>query len=92
MQFEWDENKNRSNFRKHGIDFADAAMVFFDTDRIEALDERNYCEDRIQTIGVVNDFVLFVVYTIREFNYRMISARRATKYERETYLFHKKFA
>ena len=52
MVFEYDEDKNRINIRKHGISFRNAARVFFDYDRIEMFDEENSTdEDRYDTIG-----------------------------------------
>ena len=52
MLFEYDEEKNRQNMRKHGISFRSAARVFFDFDRIELYDEENSVnEDRYDTIG-----------------------------------------
>ena len=87
MHFEWDEKKNQINISKHGIDFAAAALIFLDYDRIEAEDNRkSYGEIRYRTIGLVNKIILCVVYTIRDAKYRIISARRASKNERETYL------
>lgn len=83
---EWDENKNRLNKLKHGIDFYQAAKVFEDNFRLEELDE-THSDDEIRyiTIGRVND-ILFVVYTERGEFTRLISARRATKRERVKYL------
>ena len=52
MAFEYDEEKNLKNIRKHGIDFRSAARVFFDYDRIEAVDEEHSDEEvRFDTIG-----------------------------------------
>ena len=52
MTFEYDEEKNRANIRKHGISFRSAARVFFDYNRIEMYDEENsHEEDRYDTIG-----------------------------------------
>lgn len=52
MTFEYDEEKNRTNIKKHGISFRSAARVFFDYDRIEMYDEENSQEeDRYDTIG-----------------------------------------
>lgn len=52
MVFEYDEEKNRANIKKHGISFRNAARVFFDYDRIELYDEDNSLdEDRFDTIG-----------------------------------------
>jgi len=90
MRFEWDEKKNQQNIEKHSIDFAGAALIFLDADRIELVDDRkNYGETRFQTIGIVNNVILYVVYTIRGKYCRIISARRANKNERETYLHNK---
>lgn len=85
MTFEWDEDKNQMNLQKHGIDFDTAILVFNDSQRIEIYDmEHSTEEDRYNTIGLVND-VLFVVYTERKDNIRLISARLATKTERSIY-------
>ena len=85
MTFEWDEEKNKINMEKHGIDFDTAMLVFNDLQRIEIYDiEHSLEEDRYNTIGMVND-VLFVVYTERKDNIRLISARLATKLERSIY-------
>ncbi len=52
MQFEYDEEKNQANIKKHGISFKSAARVFFDYDRIELFDEENSDnEERYDTIG-----------------------------------------
>ena len=85
LTFEWDEEKNRINKNKHGIDFETAMLVFNDLERIEIYDlEHSVGEDRYSTIGMVKD-VLFVVYTERKENIRLISARLATNKERSIY-------
>ena len=82
MLFEYDEEKNRTNIKKHGISFKAAARVFFDYDRIELYDEENSMEeDRYDVIGDTSagttignidrfaddvDDILYVVYTERE--------------------------
>ena len=76
MVFEYDEEKNRINLEKHGISLRNAALVFFDYNRIEYYDETHSDnkEDRYNTIGSVNQSmigagnkggILFVVYTER---------------------------
>ena len=88
MIFEWDDEKNRINLRKHGVDFKDAAQVFFDDNRIEWFDEEHSdYEDRWQVIGMVNE-ILFVIYTERGENIRLISARKAKPKERRIYYGH----
>lgn len=85
MEVEWNNAKAAANLAKHGIDFIDAKNVFLDANRLEREDPRPYAETRIQVIGLVNDVVLFVVYTAREGRYRIISARRASRDERRRY-------
>ena len=84
MEFEWDEQKAQLNLQKHGLDFQDAALVFFDSNRLDD-EDYNAIEERYRTIGQVQGRVIFVVYTWREERIRIISARKATKYEREKY-------
>jgi len=66
---------------KHKIDFEDAKNIFLDPNRLEREDKRDYDEIRIQVIGMVNQVLLFVVYTKRNGRYRIISTRRANKNE-----------
>ena len=90
MEYEWDDRKNQQNQSKHGIDFYDAVRIFSDNDRIEWVDDRkDYQEKRYRTVGAVFGILLAVIYTPRDKRYRLISARRASKHERETY-YHQK--
>lgn len=82
--FEWDENKRKLNIQKHAIDFIDILEIFADPNRIE-LEVDSQGEVRIQTIGMLNEIILFLVYTRRGNKIRMISARRASKNERKAY-------
>ena len=85
MRFEWDEEKNDINKKKHNISFETAANVFDDPNYIEMFDfEHSDVEDRYVAIGKVRE-VLFVVFTERRENIRIISARIATKREEELY-------
>ena len=82
---DWDDEKAATNLKKHGIKFEDAARIFLDDNRLDYFDEKHSEEeDRYITIGMVNA-VLFVVYTERGATTRLISARRATKREKERY-------
>lgn len=88
MVFEWDENKEKINMAKHGIDFSTAALVFGDVNRIEMFDAlHSEYENRYITIGEIHGvaIVLLVVYTERGEAIRLISARKATKQERRKY-------
>ncbi|MBR4151428.1 MAG: BrnT family toxin [Selenomonadaceae bacterium] len=85
LVFEWDEEKNRINKRKHNVSFETAANVFLDEDRIEQPDEfHSDDEERWQVIGMVDE-ILFVIYTKREEKTRIISARKANAKERRKY-------
>ncbi|MCC8060797.1 MAG: BrnT family toxin [Clostridiales bacterium] len=93
MEFEWDEEKEKINIEKHGIDFSTAALVFGDIDRIELYDmAHSFDEDRYITIGMVKKamIIAMVVYTERVNVIRIISARLATKKEKEVYYDSKK--
>ena len=86
MQFEWDEQKNRVNIQKHGIDFADAAELFGSPMLIAFDDREDYGEDRWIGLGMVQARVLVVVYAERdEETIRIISLRKALRHERERY-------
>ena len=85
MDFEWDSAKAASNFAKHGIDFAEAAQVLGDPHRRERVDPGSRGEPRYQAIGMASGRILFVSYTLRGAVYRIISVRRASRRERETY-------
>jgi uncharacterized DUF497 family protein len=83
--FEWDEAKRQVNFAKHGIDFVDA-LVMFDGFVVDEPDRRrDYGEERRLALGEVNGRILLVVYTRRDGNRRLISARRASDDERKKY-------
>lgn len=86
MGYEWDDNKNLINQKIHdGISFEMAVRVFKDPKRIERYDAKHSdTEDRWNVIGLVGK-VLFVVFTERGDNIRLISARRATEEETEEY-------
>ncbi len=86
MKFEWDEDKNQENIRKHGFDFADAWEIF-EAPMRTALDTRaNYGEDRWSGIGLLGNRIVVVVFTERGGGIiRMISLRKASKYERKKF-------
>ena len=85
LKFEWDSDKDKKNFEKHGLKFKLAARVFLDKNRYKEKDEfHSLDENRIITIGLVRK-VLTVVYTERGDRNRIISARRATKSEEAKY-------
>ena len=85
MEFEWDPDKAAANLEKHGIDFADAALVLYD-DLAVTLPDQDADEERFVTLGMdALDRLLVVVYTWRDERIRIISACRATGRERRRY-------
>lgn len=85
MAYQWDRDKAAANLRKHGVDFADAVTVFSDDLAITITDER-FDEERFITIGIdAFSRVLVVVYTWRNDEIRLISARKAMRYEQKQY-------
>ncbi|MDS3860551.1 BrnT family toxin [Thermosynechococcaceae cyanobacterium BACA0444] len=85
MDYQWDEAKRLTNLRKHGIDFIDVPVVF-DGDILTVEDDRySYGEQRFVTFGLLLGRVIAVVHTESEDCIRIISARKATKYEQQTY-------
>jgi uncharacterized DUF497 family protein len=89
MRCDWNPTKNRSNVRAHGIDFADASLVFEGPTWERCDDREDYGEERWIAIGLVQGMEVAVVYTDRRTKRGavrwIISARRATRDERETY-------
>ena len=86
MNYQWDPDKAQSNLEKHNVDFADAVGVFEDEWALTIQEQDVNDEQRFVTLGM--DFlgrILVVVYTYRDDDIRLISARRATKRERRTY-------
>ena len=86
MRFQWDEEKNRSNQKKHHISFEYASYVFDDEYLYEEYDAAHSDdEDRYDVIGMVDD-IIFVVCTYRDNDIvRLISARKANRAERRKY-------
>ena len=83
--FEWDKSKAKKNQSKHGISFADTFALFDDPNAVTIGDFRSG-EQRHVTIGMdAFGRILVLVYTWREDNIRIISARRAVRYEVKQY-------
>mgnify|MGYP003471193632 FL=1 len=82
MAYQWNREKAATNLRKHGIDFADAVSVFADALAITITDDR-FDEERFVIIGMdAMGRVLVVVFTLRDDEIRLISARQSTRTER----------
>lgn len=86
--FDWGENKNQINQRKHGVSFEEARTVFYDEQALLEYDElHSEDEDRFRIIGrSENGSILLVVHCIRdETVIRIISTRKATATEKAGY-------
>jgi len=84
--FEWDDKKAAENYAGHGVGFEAARDVFKDAFALDWLDERvPYGEDRYAIIGMVENRLLYVAYTMRGDVIRIISARGAQPYEKRRY-------
>ena len=86
-QFEWDEEKARTNERKHGVSFEEAKSCFLDVFAVESYDvDHSNGKDRFVMMGrSARDRILVVAFTIRERAIRIISAREALWQERLEY-------
>lgn len=91
MRWTWSDAKNRTNKRDHGISFETARLVFDDPLALTRLDPHPD-GDRWQTVGLIGSATVFVVHTWPESVVgvdkeiaRLISARKATSYERRAY-------
>ena len=86
MDFEWDPGKARDNLCKHGVDFADAVIALEDENAL-TIEDSGHAEPRFKTLGMGPTLnVLFVVHCERSSDcIRIISARKATRREREYY-------
>ena len=87
LKFEWDFQKAASNSQKHGVSFEEAVSVFADVMALTFSDtDHSRSEHRSRTYGLSNKRrLLVVVHTERRNNVRIISARKATRYEKSIY-------
>ena len=87
MEFEWHDAKAEANLNTHGVSFEWAKTIFKDPFAIERLDDRkDYGEPRFVIVGMAEgEVLLYVAYTERGEQIRLISARRATQYEKDDY-------
>ncbi len=87
IRFEWDPAKNRANRRKHGVSFEEAATALSDPMAATGADpDHSLTEQRYVTFGVSEKGRLLVVsHTEEGETIRIMSARTASKGERELY-------
>lgn len=90
MKYQWNPEKAKSNFKKHGVYFSDAVSVFSDDFGITKKDDSSI-EERFVTIGMdAFGKIMVVVYTWRDDEIRVISARNAAPSEIKQYFGDKK--
>ena len=89
IKFEWDENKNEINKKKHGLSFEEAREVFYDNDAVLFDDpDHSVGEERFLIIGMLRSSKICIVshcYRDNDNVIRIISARTATKSEKQIY-------
>jgi len=85
MKFTWDESKRKSNLSKHGFDFNDAKDVFEGATLTIEDNRFAYGEQRFITIGMLKTTVVVIAHTEQSDVIRIISMRKATKYEQKNY-------
>jgi len=86
-EFQWDEEKAKSNLKKHGVSFEEGATIFNDPMIATILDpDHSKDEERFISIGMsVIRRLLTVIHMYRKDRLRLISARKATKAEKKNY-------
>ena len=86
-EFQWDEEKAKSNLKKHGVSFEEGATIFNDPMIATILDpDHSKDEERFISIGMsLIRRLLTVIHTYRKDRLRLISARKATKAEKKNY-------
>jgi uncharacterized protein len=86
VEYEWNDAKNRGNFVKHGLDFADAEQVF-NGPCVTFVDSRfDYGQERLITLGLLAGRVVIVAHAPRgEDTTRIISMRKANRREQKIY-------
>lgn len=84
MEFVWDPIKAKANWKKHKVPFEIAALVFKDGFAIDEFDDHPD-EERWCRLGMVEGRILSVIYTMRGGQTRLISARLATRQEKDRY-------
>ena len=81
MRFTWSDAKRKLNIEQHGLDFVDAPRVFEGPTYTYEDDRFDYSEQRFVTLGILDEFVVSIVHTETSRVIRIISLRKATKYE-----------
>lgn len=89
LEFEWDKGNKDKNLKKHGISDKEAEEIFNNVPLLVSLDKKHSTriEVRYHALGKTDkNKVLFISFTVRNRNVRIISARKASKIERNKYV------
>lgn len=81
----WTETKRKRNIKKHGIDLRDAEAIFDQPMLTSEDDSEPYGEQRLQSIGMLDGRVVFMVWTDRDTGPHIISIRKANRHEQKKY-------
>jgi uncharacterized protein len=82
MELEWDEEKRNDALKRHGVDFADVALIDFQAAHTAADNRRDYGETRFITYGTIEDRLHVVCWVRRDGKMRVISFRKANDREK----------
>jgi uncharacterized DUF497 family protein len=87
VQFEWDEGNDTKSYTKHGVSREEAESVFQDRTRLDFADPlHSHAENRFMTLGrSTRPRLLMIAWTLRARWVRIISARPASRKERNVY-------
>ena len=85
MEFEWDETKRQQTIRQRGVDMLYAALIFEGEVLTRRDDRRDYGEERLISLGVVDDECFVVIHTERDGLTRLITAWKGGRDERAQY-------
>ena len=86
MNFDWDEIKREENILKHELDFTDAWQIFDAPMLVDIDNRKDYGETRFIGFGFLRNLIVAIVFTeSNEETIRVISLRKALKYEREQF-------
>jgi uncharacterized protein len=89
IEFEWDDEKARTNLKKHGVRFTEAVTIWLDDSALEIPDpEHSHGEERWIRMGLsrnANALVVVYVEKIENKSVRIVSARKASRSEEDRY-------
>lgn len=84
-EYEWDEDKRISNLKKHTLDFQDVIHFVWDSALISEDQSESYGEIRYRALGLLQQQLVMLVFTLRGESVRVISLRKATRQEKQYY-------